>query len=181
MREWAKYRYGVFDETGYHGDPVYPICYHDEDSRNHVTGCSDFAIADSGYVPGPAALLLSKLLPNHYINSLFASGCRVCSDPSSPYNASSLVNAEARSSIMFAAEAPHVTDFCNSHTHNKNSPTKHNLICDRKSVLEVILQHSDFVNRCAQFKCSLNIPSKHRIFMNRHHFSQKILNFDTVF
>lgn len=27
IQEWAKYRYGVFDESGFVGDDLYPACY----------------------------------------------------------------------------------------------------------------------------------------------------------
>ncbi len=27
MHEWSKFRYGVFEEYGYPGDPVYPLFY----------------------------------------------------------------------------------------------------------------------------------------------------------
>lgn len=49
VKEWAKYRYGVFDEIGYHNDPVYPMCYiNDQDKSQKITGCSDFPINDNG-------------------------------------------------------------------------------------------------------------------------------------
>ena len=28
VREWAKYRFGVFEEHGYPGDKLYPMCYY---------------------------------------------------------------------------------------------------------------------------------------------------------
>ena len=39
VREWAKFRYGVFDERGFAQDPVYPKCFLSD--RTEVTGCSD--------------------------------------------------------------------------------------------------------------------------------------------
>ncbi|XP_047110046.1 calcium-activated chloride channel regulator 1-like [Schistocerca piceifrons] len=118
VREWTKYRYGVFDETGYHGDSVYPTCYYGDQNKSKVTGCSDLPIADMG----------------------------ICDDPNLVYNTSNMVHADAKSSIMFASESPHITKFCDSQTHNKHAPTKHNLICERRSVMDVILQHPDFIN-----------------------------------
>lgn len=42
VAEWAKYRYGVFDEMGYSRDPVYPMCYMgDQSGMDFTTGCSD--------------------------------------------------------------------------------------------------------------------------------------------
>ena len=28
VQQWAKFRYGVFEEHGYPGDPVYPLFYY---------------------------------------------------------------------------------------------------------------------------------------------------------
>lgn len=44
VREWAKYRYGVFDEIGFKNDKIYPQCYTTD--RQHVTGCSDLPAND---------------------------------------------------------------------------------------------------------------------------------------
>ena len=75
---------------------------------------------------------------------------RMCEHPSSMYNVTGLVHPDASTSIMFAADAPQVTRFCDSTNHNRNSPTKHNLICSRRSTMDIILQHSDFINRYIQ-------------------------------
>ena len=49
VREWAKFRYGVFDEVGYAGDPVYPQCYRsDLSEKMQVNGCSDKPISENG-------------------------------------------------------------------------------------------------------------------------------------
>lgn len=47
VREWAKYRYGVFDEIGFANDAIYPQCYRAAE-RMQPTGCSDAAIAGNG-------------------------------------------------------------------------------------------------------------------------------------
>ncbi|XP_050535825.1 calcium-activated chloride channel regulator 1-like [Daktulosphaira vitifoliae] len=45
-KQWAKYRYGVFDEVGYAGDSVYPACYFSETSEGvEINGCSDKPIS----------------------------------------------------------------------------------------------------------------------------------------
>lgn len=46
-KQWAKYRYGVFDEVGYAGDAVYPSCYASEKSPAEVNGCSDKPISQT--------------------------------------------------------------------------------------------------------------------------------------
>ncbi|KAL1379017.1 hypothetical protein pipiens_015208 [Culex pipiens pipiens] len=116
VREWAKYRYGIFDEIGFTKDPIYPRCYINDDHELKLTGCSDAPVHDRG----------------------------LCGNPAS-YNISDIIDRNARSSIMFAAEAPSVTMFCDEGTHNRYAPTKHNQLCDRRSTLDVILKHDDFI------------------------------------
>lgn len=48
VKEFAKYRYGVFDEQGFIGDAVYPVCHLGENGQLTVTGCSDLPIRDNG-------------------------------------------------------------------------------------------------------------------------------------
>lgn len=55
-----------------------------------------------------------------------------------------MVNSNARSSIMFAAQAPSVSMFCEDGNHDRFAPTKHNLICQHRSTIDVILSHPDF-------------------------------------
>lgn len=45
---------------------------------------------------------------------------------------------------MFAAQAPSVSMFCDGGNHDRFAPTKHNLICQHRSTIDVILNHSDF-------------------------------------
>lgn len=49
VKEFAKYRYGVFDEQGYRNDPIYPMCFYDDQTKQpKATGCSDLPISDNG-------------------------------------------------------------------------------------------------------------------------------------
>ncbi|XP_039277350.1 calcium-activated chloride channel regulator 1 isoform X2 [Nilaparvata lugens] len=115
-REWAKYRYGVFDEVGYAGDLVYPSCYYSDLTEDiQVNGCSDRSIRNPG----------------------------VC-ESGQPINITQVVNPEASSSLMFASESEHVTKFCDKATHDRFSPTKQNSLCGTRSVMEVINSHRDF-------------------------------------
>lgn len=45
---------------------------------------------------------------------------------------------------MFAAQAPTVSMFCEGGNHDRFAPTKHNLICQHRSTIDVILSHPDF-------------------------------------
>lgn len=58
---------------------------------------------------------------------------------------SEILDEKARSSIMFAPVAPSVTMFCDEGNHDRYAPNKHNFMCERRSVLDVILQHPDFL------------------------------------
>ncbi|KAJ8982853.1 hypothetical protein NQ317_002260 [Molorchus minor] len=118
IKHFAMYRYGVFEEQGYFSDPIYPMCFYDDQNKQaKVTGCSDLPIQDNG----------------------------ICSaDPNAVYNTTKMVDEKARSSIMFAAEAPSVSMFCDEGNHDRLAPTKHNLMCQRRSVLDVIINHKDF-------------------------------------
>lgn len=118
MKEWAKYRYGIFDEIGYRDDPVYPRCFHGIEDKPRVTGCSDKPI-----------------------ENVCVSG-----DVGGEFNASDLVHHEATRSVLFAA-TDKLSKFCDEKTHDAFAPTKQNLICKRKSAMEVILNHPDFANR----------------------------------
>ncbi|KAK9507731.1 hypothetical protein O3M35_007519 [Rhynocoris fuscipes] len=115
-REWAKYRYGVFDEVGYLDDPVYPSCYFSDLTEDaQVNGCSDKPIAERG---------------------MCASGS---------LNVSTLVNPEAQTSLLFT-NSHKVDKFCDASSHDRFAPTKHNNLCLRKSVMQIINQHPDFTN-----------------------------------
>uniref|UniRef100_A0A146KVC4 Calcium-activated chloride channel regulator 4 n=1 Tax=Lygus hesperus TaxID=30085 RepID=A0A146KVC4_LYGHE len=115
-REWAKYRYGVFDEVGFLDDPIYPLCYFSDLSEDiQVNGCSDKPISERGM-------------------------CK-----SGSVNVSMLVNPEAQTSLLFT-ESHRVEKFCDASSHDRFAPTKHNNLCDRKSVMQVINQHKDFAN-----------------------------------
>lgn len=39
VREWAKYRYGIFDEIGFRNDSIYPLCYVDNGVEYKSSGC----------------------------------------------------------------------------------------------------------------------------------------------
>ena len=42
--EWAKYRYGVFEEYGYPGDDRYPMFYYDRYGELVPNYCTDTAL-----------------------------------------------------------------------------------------------------------------------------------------
>ncbi|XP_055922312.1 calcium-activated chloride channel regulator 4-like isoform X2 [Eupeodes corollae] len=114
VKEWAKYRYGIFDEIGFYDDKIYPQCYFTDSLR--VTGCSDGSIKD----------------------------VRLCMKPNPYADMVKTLNKTSRTSLMYVSQGEGVTMFCDEGTHDRYAPTKHNLLCDRRSTLEVILRHQDF-------------------------------------
>lgn len=70
---------------------------------------------------------------------------RMCNNPKSDFNSTlASVDPLARTSIMFDVSSPSVSMFCDEGNHDRYAPTKHNFMCDRRSTLDVILQHKDF-------------------------------------
>lgn len=117
VKEFSMYRYGVFEEQGYFNDPIYPLCYFDDKKKEgKLTGCSDLPIDDKG----------------------------ICSGKSTEYNKTLMVDKNARTSLIFSPESPSISMFCDEGNHNRIAPTKQNLICSRRSILDVVLSHDDF-------------------------------------
>lgn len=63
------------------------------------------------------------------------------------FNVSHAVHPEATSSLMFTTDPDHITKFCDQASHDRFAPTKHNSLCGRRSVMEVINSHKDFDDR----------------------------------
>ncbi|KAL1441163.1 hypothetical protein MTO96_008897 [Rhipicephalus appendiculatus] len=130
VHEWAHFRYGVFDE---YGDPEsyrYPSLYC-EFGMVRASTCSQrhkFKVyTDSGE---PCRIY---------------KGCRISSKCKSTF----LRNDKdpVTSSIMFMPYINGVTEFCDKDgdkKHNAHAPNKHNHLCGRRSVWEVISANDDF-------------------------------------
>ncbi|XP_043216154.1 calcium-activated chloride channel regulator 4A-like [Amphibalanus amphitrite] len=136
VHEWAKYRWGVFEETGYAGDRLYPSFHRASAERWTPTGCSNRPV--SGVVT--------------------PSGCREASNDCTfaPFRNGSNVN--VTSSIMSLQALDQVRYFCNATTHDRTAPTKHNLLCGERSVWEVMETHEDFLLRNNPPNASLAPP-----------------------
>ncbi|KAL3248015.1 hypothetical protein MRX96_056735 [Rhipicephalus microplus] len=142
VHEWAHFRYGVFDE---YGDPEsyrYPSLYC-EFGMVRASTCSQHhkfkVYTDSGE---PCRIY---------------KGCRVSSLCKSRF----LRNDKdpVTSSIMFMPYINGVTEFCDKDgdkKHNAHAPNKHNHLCERKSVWEVISANDDF-NGIAPADLSRNV------------------------
>ncbi|CAD7094161.1 unnamed protein product [Hermetia illucens] len=117
LKEWIKYRYGVFDEIGYESDSIYPRCYTAD--KQYVTACSNEKITDNGF----------------------------CDQTNQSINLERLVNPNADSSILFLPQPDNIKKVCDESNHDRLAPTKHNLLCGRRSVREIIMKSSDFITK----------------------------------
>lgn len=87
-----------------------------------------------------------------------------------------MINEKARSSIMFAAEAPTISMFCDEGNHDRYAPTKHNLICQRKSTFEIIINHEDFTsNAISNHYTSNELDTRPRISYKKQNVTRYVL------
>lgn len=77
---------------------------------------------------------------------------------------------------MFAAEAPSVTMFCDEGTHDAYAPTKHNLMCDRRSTFDVISNHPDFaINSISNKQYTSEISTVPKITYTKQNLTRYVL------
>ncbi|KAK3869455.1 hypothetical protein Pcinc_025224 [Petrolisthes cinctipes] len=131
LHEWAKFRWGVFEEYGHINDPVYPTTYHLNRTSFYPNYCTD-AVLDGTY-SGNCGEDGSDL------------DCIFTPNLSSSNNSTN-TNTVATSSLMAAPFLDTVVNFCDNTTHDTTKPTKHNLLCDQLSSWQVISQHPDIAS-----------------------------------
>ncbi|XP_065576990.1 calcium-activated chloride channel regulator 1-like isoform X3 [Artemia franciscana] len=119
LHEWAKVRYGVFDEFGFPNDKIYPTFYESEERDIH-TGCSNEPVLGT-ITCDPTSSDNCHLTPNGD-------------------------NSKVTSSLMYMHYLENVSQFCNETTHNRFAPTKQNLLCHGRSTQSVINSNLDFQN-----------------------------------
>ena len=124
LKEWAKYRFGVFDEKPLPNRHTYVH----SDSKIYGTRCSlNIKGQLENYLNGETCTDKEKQKNGE--------DCRFV--PNSQQEGSSL------GSLMYSTNIPGVDKFCNASNHNSEAPTVHNLRCDFKSAWEIISSHSD--------------------------------------
>ncbi len=134
VNEWAKLRYGIFDESGYTDDMLYPSYFY---SKGEIlpTGNTDQRLEGSW---------------NNVFNG--QKGCDPSMDKDCFFypRSSSLDNITC--SLGYVPFLPSVTKFCDR-TSGPMAPTKHNILCEGRTPREVIDSSLDFA--------SLSPPSRH--------------------
>ena len=123
VKEWAKLRYGIFDEFGFDGDLLYPS-YFKWNGHLMPTGTTD--------VP---------------LNGEWMKGRKSC-DPQIEKDChffpSQRSNDQVTCSLGYLHHLPTVKRFCSAEKIFAVGPTKHNVLCKGQSAMEVILSHDDF-------------------------------------
>ncbi|CAL1270830.1 unnamed protein product [Larinioides sclopetarius] len=134
-REWLKYRYGVFDENGFSGDPLYPDYYRIPGSSEiRITECTNSEVTytfkkqdETG--DGEICDMKSEDYFGH---------CTSHPDKESAANVTS-------SLMYFHEDLPNMEHICGKdQPHHETSRNKQNTLCNSQSIWDVIKQSDDF-------------------------------------
>ena len=143
VNEWAKLRYGIFDQHGYPNDPIYPNHFVMGNNQLVPTGTSNLPLVGSwrnvnGSNCNPASNQMKQLGRNYESPENFCyfvpSGKR---------------NDKITCSLGYVPFLTNVDKYCTEEEDwvlkkNSYAPTKHNGLCSGKSAMDVILDNSDF-------------------------------------
>ncbi|KAK3864594.1 hypothetical protein Pcinc_029728 [Petrolisthes cinctipes] len=135
-REWARVRWGVFDEVGYLDDPLFPLHYLTTTPAG-VTVKPNYCANQP--LQGKYRTSSTEADCDQEVNDVMNNKCRFFPDY--------LQN--ATTSVMSQHFVSSITEFCDTrrdgnNDHDPLAPTKHNLVCDGRSVWSVIMEHPDF-------------------------------------
>ena len=125
VKEWAKFRYGVFDEHGFTGDTLYPNFYKVQ-GKFLPTGSSNLPVK---------GVWVSR------------DGAGECEDPSTGLCqfVAQGENDEVTCSLGFMPGLQSVVDWCGpGEVKIAMAPTKHNVLCSGRTAAEIIRSHPDF-------------------------------------
>ncbi|XP_042884897.1 calcium-activated chloride channel regulator 4A-like [Penaeus japonicus] len=134
VHEWAKYRWGVFDEFGYPDDEMYPLFYA---TTNIVEGEVEITVhpnyCANERLEGDLRDISGKECS--YVDDLPDKNCRFVPDEKQV----------AVSSLMSFYYIANIEKFCDkTRRHNLRAPNKQNTKCDHRSVWAIIETHNDF-------------------------------------
>lgn len=142
LSNWAKYRYGVFDEHGFPADKLYPLFWDTPGADvplEKVTSCAATASGQN----------LETIWTENRTLGNYKCSLRVNEATGHPDNdcipvVDRHMNDEVVSSLLSHPVLRNNKFFCNKSNHNSKAPNKHNNLCEGSSVAEVISRHSDF-------------------------------------
>ncbi|CAL4188735.1 unnamed protein product, partial [Meganyctiphanes norvegica] len=118
--EWIKYRYGVFSEVGSPGSPVHPPHYRAPDASWMPSACAN-TLLNTHTDCDPSSLTCTPIIKQED-------------------------NIGLTSSVMAFPEITSAIKLCDEGSHNREAPTRQNLICFGKSIWEVVRASTDFQN-----------------------------------
>ena len=124
---WAKYRYGIFDETGFSDDRLYPSYY-------RAAGRIFPTVTHNGVLAGSWARNGEECSPAESESS--RGDCLFVPDLGRTSGLSCSLGSGLQVETNLA--------YCNSSSSAPLLPTKHGVLCRGRSALEVILSHRDF-------------------------------------
>nr|XP_053653847.1 calcium-activated chloride channel regulator 3A-1-like [Cherax quadricarinatus] len=157
LMEWAKLRWGVFDELGYPGDESFPLFYIWDENTSGVPGGGTILPTYCANTPVEGRRIDRR---GRSICTLTTRGepdenCRFL-----PYKDQRATSSLMSYPLIFSDM---VVDFCSGpnsgHPHNPVAPTKQNLFCGGRSVWEVMLEHQDFANDAMKMVVSLYVTT----------------------
>jgi len=138
VHEWSKYRYGVFEEYGYPGDPLYPMFYYKttwtangQENVLKPNFCTDREITGSMQAVSGGQCTLENGVPD--------SDCIFVGDKGQHVSSSVLA-------VPYITSDDQFCDDTEEHVHHPDLPNKHNALCEKRSVWDVVKSHEDFTN-----------------------------------
>ena len=127
VHEWAKLRYGIFDEFGFNQDQLYPNYFF---HKGHIlpTGTTNVPVKGT------------------WVSQTGQAGCDPLSKDNECYFQPSGNNNQVTCSLGYLHFLPNVTSFCDASllSHGPMAPTKHNVLCEGRTASEVIRSNRDF-------------------------------------
>ena len=150
LSNWAKYRYGVFDEHGFIGDAMYPLNWKTPGSPSEagefekVTSCAATS-RDGGKVESIRTVNQTSSGDVCTLKSNLATGLPDERNECIPF-ADTTANVNVVSSLLSHPTLARNQYFCNENNHNDKAPNKQNVVCEGLSISQVVNRHPDFVN-----------------------------------
>jgi hypothetical protein len=136
VHEWAKYRYGIFDETGFPSDTAYPSFY-------RQNGKILPTVTHNGYLAGAWLRNGEPCDPTEQFtssrNSSEDNGSQQTSCRFEPTGS----NPDVTCSLGHGLNLPEASHYCPKNL-TSLLPTKQTVLCDGRSALEIIMAHPDF-------------------------------------
>ena len=145
LHEWARLRYGVFEEHGYPGDPIYPAFYQQQTWT-----------AEGPQVEVKPAFCTDRQVEGELVDVRPGRECEYDTATGLPdHNCYFFATGpeDLDSSVMALPYLKGNDHFCENgeeHIHHPDLPNKHNAMCGGRSVFDVVRQHPDFTDYSPQ-------------------------------